>query len=340
MENTNSHEMLRRLLKASDEVKVEPEGEMTSGRVIRLAIARAAEAALGLSLTVLGVNQEVEVLGPVVKRLKSDFMLVTLTRNDEVVGVVGLDPQARAAAIEMQTLGQMRDAPAEDRKITPSDVALCNPLIASLLSELDEAAGDTELRDWTMNVDVGPRISDARAVGLALAETKYRYIEMTLDLGTGERQGVIVVALPASPLPAKVAEAASQSGSNFNENFKSTVMEAPAILHAVLHRMTMPLSKVAKFNVGDTLPLPGVTVASMRIEGPDGHSLARARLGQVTGMRAVRLEVSDPAKLTEVHLPDRATSPMAEQMGLTHRPPPQDAASGGADVLHSDGTAE
>ncbi|SMY09577.1 FliM/FliN family flagellar motor switch protein [Flavimaricola marinus] len=317
MGQMNSQDMLRRLLRAKTEA--EPQGQMTGGRVVRLAIARAADEALGLSLTVLGVNQEVEDLDSMVKRLSGDWMLIGLVREDELVGVAGLDLQARAAAVEMQTLGQLRSAPAAERAITPSDVALCSPLVTGFLTELEEASRDTELAGWTDGATVGARISDARAVGLALSENRYRYIGVTLDLGTGERQGTILLALPASPATEKEPEAQTGRADLFKANFQATVMEAPAILHAVLHHMTLPLSKVAKFQVGDTVPLPGVTVGSVRMEAPGGQVLGRARLGQVTGMRAVRLEVAAPATLAEVQLPDRRSAAPA----AAERPEPQ-----------------
>jgi flagellar motor switch protein FliM len=320
MGQMNGHDMLRRLLKSKDTEAVEPEGQMTSGRAIRLAIARAAEKALGLSLTVLGVTMEVEGLDPLLKRLNGDWMLLGLVRRGELVGVAALDLQARAAAVEMQTLAQLRVAPAAERPITPSDVALCGPLITTILAELGEAAGETELAGWTGGITVGARFVDARAVGLTLPEARYRFIGATLDLGTGERQGTVLLAMPASPQAEAAADGDPGKAEVFKARFQATVMEAPAILHAVLHHMTLPLNKVAGFQVGDTLPLPGVTVASVRMEGPGGQVLSRARLGQVTGMRAVRLEVAGPSQLSEVSIPERR--PFAAPPTPSHSPSP------------------
>jgi flagellar motor switch protein FliM len=36
--------------------------------------------------------------------------------------------------------------------------------------------------------------------------------------------------------------------------------------------------------------LSGVTVTSVRLEAPDGQTVGRARLGQTSGQRAVRIE--------------------------------------------------
>ena len=75
--------------------------------------------------------------------------------------------------------------------------------------------------------------------------------------------------------------------------------------------MRLPLKRVEGFAVGDVLPLPGVTVGSLRLEGPDDAPVAPARLGQVMGLRAVRLELARPSELREVELvdPGAATGP-------------------------------
>ena len=278
---------------------------MTVGRAVRLSAARAAERALGLSLTVLGVTQESEDLEAACKRLAGDWLLIGLWRGGELAGLAALDLQARAAAIEMQTLGQLRSAPAPERAITASDTALNVPFIEELLSQIEDAAEGTELVGWAKGVYPGPRLADARAAGLALAEATYRVVAMTLDLGTGERQGQVMLILPATPVTVRQQAEDDSATDRFAASFRATVMEAPAELHAVLHRMKVPYSKIAALQVGQTLSLPGVTVGSVRMEGPGGQVFGRARLGQVTGLRAVRLEVAPAARMSEVQLPDR-----------------------------------
>ena len=307
MGQMDTHAMLRRLLKAAQ--PQDAPDTMTVGRALRLAAARAAERALGLSLTVLGVTQESEDLEAACKRLEGDWLLIGLWRQGELAGVAALDLQTRAAAIEMQTLGQLRSAPAPERAITASDIALNVPFIEALLAQIEDAADGTELLGWTEGATPGPRLADARAVGLALAEASYRVVTMTLDLGTGERQGEVMLILPAAPAPVHQQDGEARAADRFAAQFRATVMEAPAELHAVLHRMKLPFSRISALEVGQTLPLPGVTVASVRMEGPGGQVFGRARLGQVTGLRAVRLEVAPAARMSEVQLPERAGQP-------------------------------
>ena len=73
--------------------------------------------------------------------------------------------------------------------------------------------------------------------------------------------------------------------------------------------MTLPISKIEAFEVGQVLQLAGTTVGSVMLTGPGGEKVATARLGQVAGKRAVRIEVAqvdmqdDPPKLAPVQHP-------------------------------------
>jgi flagellar motor switch protein FliM len=56
--------------------------------------------------------------------------------------------------------------------------------------------------------------------------------------------------------------------------------------------MTMPIHKLEGFEVGQVLNLAGTTVGSVTLTGPGGIIITTARLGQVAGKRAVRVQHS------------------------------------------------
>jgi hypothetical protein len=66
-------------------------------------------------------------------------------------------------------------------------------------------------------------------------------------------------------------------------------MRAQTQVEAILHRLRLPLAAAEGRAPGQVVPLPGVTVASVRLASA-GLDLGPARLGQVAGMRAVRIE--------------------------------------------------
>ena len=77
----------------------------------------------------------------------------------------------------------------------------------------------------------------------------------------------------------------------WSDALRASVQEAEADLDAVLARMKLPISKIEGFAVGQVVALAGTTVGSVRLIGPGDEEVATARLGQVAGKRAVRIEV-------------------------------------------------
>ena len=79
---------------------------------------------------------------------------------------------------------------------------------------------------------------------------------------------------------------------------------ASCVLHAVVHRMFCPLSKVIGLQLGDVLPLELASINSICLEGLGGERIAAGRLGQNRGMRAIRLAPqglhTQPAKQARV----------------------------------------
>lgn len=298
------NQVLRRLLKADGAEKKEKPGRMTPGRVLRTSMARAADTSVGLSLTVLGVADETANLEEAVSRAGEDSLFYAVTRFAETVGYAALDGETRSALVEVQTVGRLRETRDDARLFTAGDVELCRPLIDAFLREIRCLADDTPLEGWTNGASSGPRISGARSVGLALSERHYRVVRLTLDFGVAEREGTIVLCLPNSRGPSVSTPHPPPPSETFGRELRANVMDAPARLHAVLHRAQMSLSEVEGFQVGQVLPLTGITVASVRLEGPRQRLLAHARLGQVSGLRAVRLEQARDTDMAEVPIAD------------------------------------
>ena len=199
--------------------------------------------------------------------------------------LVALDPEARAATAEVPTLCRVSATPSEPRSVTAADAALARPLLAVLLSEIEEATAGTTLAGWLRGPRLAARLPGAREAAMLLPDGPYRVVRLTLDLGMGGRQGLAIlllrIAVPQTDLAVQDAAAPPTVGPH--------VLGSQAMLDAVLHRLRLPLTEVEGFQVGQLVALPGVTVASVRIEA-GGADLGPARLGQVAGMRAVRIE--------------------------------------------------
>lgn len=287
--------VLKRLARAPLDAGVT--APVSPSKALRLAMIRAAEVRVGLVVSVLGITEEVVPLEDLLRLIEDEHLLLALNGDRGLCGLAGIDLQTRAAVIEMQTTGLLRATPADARAVTATDAAMIAPLIGGFLAEAGLTTAGTPLAGWTANYAVGPRVINTRAAGLAMVDTTYRLVRLTLDLGAGERQGMIQIALPLSP-EMKVPQAPDAAAA-WSAAIAAAVGNAPADLHAVLHRMRLSLRQIDGFHVGQIIAMPGVTVGSVRLEGADGRVLARARLGQFTGLRAVRIQAPAPVEMTD-----------------------------------------
>jgi flagellar motor switch protein FliM len=291
---------LRRIVRPT--VPPEPDS-VVAARALRMAMTRAAQNHADLPLSVLGIGEEVGPLDDILKRIGDDLMLVAIgPRGGDAAGFIAIDPQSRAALIESQMLGRVLSVVAEPRPPTNADMAMAEPLVTGFLAELTTVTVGTPLAGWGAGLDVLGRFSAVREAGLRLIDGQYRVVRLTLDLGAGGRQGLFVIVLPLPRAADHPVELASEDAPDWTARLAANVLAAPGEVTAVLHRMTLPLARVAGFAIDDQLVLDGVSVSSVRVEALDGRLIGTARLGQMSGMRAVRIEPPRADHLSEAPL--------------------------------------
>jgi flagellar motor switch protein FliM len=265
----------------------EPEAQQTPTRALRQALSRAAEDSVGLHLFVLGVRLEEAGLDDLLGRLEGDLMLLGVADGGDRSGFVGIDPETRAAIVEIQTLGRVSPAKPLPRRVTAADRALAEPFVTVFLRELAAETAGTSLGGWSDGFRTNGFFPSPREIGLALPDGDYRVVRMTLDLGAGGRQGLLVLVLPVPR--EEVAPDPVTPAREWSAALAGNVMSAPADVRAILHRIRLPLRMVEAFELGQLITLPGVSVGKVRVETPDDTLVSYARLGQMGGMRAVRL---------------------------------------------------
>lgn len=289
-----------------------PEGAASPLRKMRRALSRAADKAVGLSASVLGMAEELSEAEALIEDGPEGWVVLGL-RDDSSAGLSGLflmDPALRSALVEMQTIGSLLPVQDQPRKVTRTDAVMTIPFASRLMAELDEAGfGEDGLQ--CASYDLGP-MDDLRTAGLVMLQGRYRSWRVTIQMG-GEAQGELLIALRP-----KVEAAAPEQPGNiaWSKALRAALAEAPTEMEAVLTRMALPYSKIEAFEVGQVLTLAGTTVNSVTLTGPGGEPVAAARLGQVAGKRAVRIE---QAEVTLQDAPPRVASPA---------PPPPTVATG------------
>ncbi len=295
----NMHSTILRRMTGGQATDAAAEVPQTASRALRLALTRAANDTVGLVLTVTSTAEDEQSLDEMLDALDQQLMLIALNRADQLVGFIAVDMEFRAAVMEMQTIGALIPAVAENRAPTGTDKMMCDPVLAAFQNALPEAMNGTPLQGWVDGTVLGERIASARAAGLVLEDDTYRILRLNVDLGVADRQAQVLIALPllAEQRPVPVA---TEEKPDWATLFPAAVQEAPVALDALLHRFEMPLARAHALQVGQVVPLLGCKVSSVRLMAPNGKQVMTAKLGQFGGKRAVRIETPPQPQMHEL----------------------------------------
>lgn len=260
-------------------------------RALRLALGRAAQAEMALALVVRHLREDAHSLAELLDQTEARMFLGVLEGRTEALGLMALSQEVLAAVIEHLTTGAIAAVAQAPRKPTRIDAAMVMPLIDRVLAEFEAACGaGATLPDWVRGYRYASFLDDARPLGLLLEDVRYRVFRAEVALGAGARIGTILLALPAEgPALRGVGSPAAAAGAAFSAGLRGAVLDSPAALEAVLTRLRLPLHTVMGWAEGMLVPLPLARPGDMGLEAPRGRIVARVRLGQSAGARAVCL---------------------------------------------------
>ena len=142
---------------------------------------------------------------------------------------------------------------------------------------------------------------------MALDQPEYFVARLTLDLAAGVRQGEMVVILP-KPQAHQSNQEEAQDNQPTAAGISDVVMGLPAELNMVLCKLSLDLAKMKQLSVGEVLKLPHNAFPETDITTTAGVVIGSGTLGQVDGMRALRLK-REPVHASQ---PRRRASDLAE----------------------------
>jgi flagellar motor switch protein FliM len=270
------------------------EGGPGADRSWRLALARSAQDILSLPLDVPRLSIWRRSLTELTDLLPDCAMLAVLEGPGDSLGLLAMSPAVLSGLIEVQTMGRVLAQPAILRKPTRTDAAMVALVIERALTALDEALADEADLVWAGGFRYASFLDDPRPLALLLEDHPYRVLTAQVSLSGGAKSGEVILALPAEgrghrPNVATALAADQHAIQAFTQSLTEVVLGAHCQIDAILARMVLPLGSVLGLAPGMILPLPKSALNAVRMQGTDGRVLTEARLGQNSGMRAVRL---------------------------------------------------
>ncbi|MFC3631367.1 FliM/FliN family flagellar motor C-terminal domain-containing protein [Paracoccus angustae] len=301
---------------------------LSPARAAANAVARAAERLYRMPVLPVDIRPGAVTLAELPELLPEQSLLVVLQGPGDQIGAMALGFETVTALIEVQALGRVTARPAERRRLTRSDAAICVDFVNALMAELGTEMAAVEGFGPLGAYRYATHLDDPRPLILMLEDRPYRSLSFDLRFGGAEtRDGRILVALPhkaearpAEPRPATSATPAAPAGTPPGASLASAMAAAPVEVVGVLCRRTVTLGELRALVPGKLLPLPRVTLAEARLETRDGQLLAIGKLGEAEGCHALRLQESCRPAAEQTPAP-AAASPVLPPADLSDKDP-------------------
>lgn len=288
----NNNTLLRR--KAEVGRKEHQSRAMSVQKALRVCLAKVADQQLELAMSAIGITQGQASAEDLEKDIDPADLFVLLDGPTAFRGAAMLDSSLVTGLIQQQTMGRVsEDAGAGPRAMTATDAAMCAPFLDGLLAmaaPLPEMPDDREL---LQGYSFGARAEDVRLLLMALEAPAYRIFKLTIDIALGRRQGRLILILPVpseeEALPPEGDDEPSTKHLSAS-TLGPAVMASQAELMVVLSQLNLTLAQVSEMAVGDTFSLESAAFDKAMVYTAEGRRLNSGTLGQVAGMRALRLD--------------------------------------------------
>ncbi len=265
---------------------------VTPTRALRLALGRVADRLWGLPIVSKGIQSEVLDQETALSVVPDAHLILILRSGDGQVGLAVLDRALLCSLIEIQTVGMIFDRTPEERDYTSTDATIAWLYLDWLLGEVSDALGDLPEAVMWQGFRLETRAEDLRAAALALNAPQFAVFTAALELGEGQRRGEVRIFLPVrrKTPPARLRQ--DEPVANVGNGF--TMLPTPVTVD--LCTLRVPLTTVCRFKPGDLVDLPADALNMAVIRAAGGHVVAKGRLGQMNGFRAVRLNLPRGAR--------------------------------------------
>ncbi len=193
-------------------------------------------------------------------------------------GLFVIDGALIDGLIEQQMLGRIMPTPRLDRPVTAIDAGLSEGFVRATLSGLAKAPAEI-----TGLTNQGPQ-KDLPTLRLALGEGQFDILSAKLNMGPGIKTGYFELWYPQEP-----ARVVKPPSSGPNPAIMDALQDCPIELSTRMSGCQVSAKTLLNLKLGSVLHLPATALTQIEMHDCDGRLVAKGRLGQLSGVRAVRL---------------------------------------------------
>ena len=276
------------------------EQAVSTAKAARLSLARAADKAFELPMRVNAIRQSRLDLADVVESLEEEWAIYPLVNDDGSIGVMSFDPAYVIAFMERQTKGSVNPSDEEARPLTRTDKALVGTFLEVFFNLFDDSLLGAPTAYWTRGYRAEDAVHSRHLMVLLLDASEYRGFDISCEVSGLDRSISMRLFLPIKEKQPTLAEANKAKKKNRpdkdqigNKTMRGAALAATVELDTIMRKVTMPLSQLNTLKAGELVRLPQNAAAQAQLVDHSGQTSRAVNLGQLHGMRAVRLVYSE-----------------------------------------------
>ena len=254
-------------------------------RLLAKTMPRDANELLGLQVALAAVEPGRKDKAQVIKWLEPHDLLFLMRSGKAPHGICAISSGLLAGLIEMQMSGHIATADPPERVPTRTDAIVASDIVDRWIASAREEAEQKDMLERLPFADYyrAAVILDSRSADLAIDPGEFRTLRLTLELAGGARSGYLSFALPG-PAARRSAPATDTA-----EALRAAIVQTRASISVILARLPKTLEEVAKLSVNSVLDVPIEALRLVSLETGNGKPIAKGRLGQSGGKKAVRV---------------------------------------------------
>ena len=259
---------------------------MTPARALRLSLGRVADEMWGLAVQTQGIRSAVLDQQSALAEVQPDDLILVAAGPGGRFGLIAVERGVLGALTEIQTMGTVFDRPVPERRYTATDGSIAWLYVTRVITAVAATLAEHPQAAQWQGYRFEERAEDIRTAGLYLNSPQYALSVATLSLAEGKRTGDLRLILP---LHRQVPPPRARLTGDVAEGNGFALLPAPVTVQ--LCRFALPLTRACRLKPGDLLELPDHVLDMAIVRAAGGHQVARGRLGQMNGFRAVRLDM-------------------------------------------------
>lgn len=288
------------------------------------AFVRAGHEILGMRVRVLSASARTETGIEQLTPVFADHALCLAGRGNGETGVIALSLELVTAIVEKSATGEVGTRAIPDRAGTSVDAFLAEPLLRAMLENMSLVCSP-DIRPWIAGVELAKAPSKTDDLEFQIAEGAHRVVMLRFQID-GAREGELVALIPQPCGSGGRPGGTPTSGPNREDpaaGFRRKLLDSRTTLRADLISLDVPLAEFRNWTLGSEIQIPGEAIGAIRLTQNGDVDIAKGRLGQASGNRAVRLDLPSPEIQPPAPLVGSLETPTVVEPGDTP-PPDQD----------------